>query len=101
MRFAPSTPIGGPARLDAEKPPRSVTGRDVRASTPGDQPTRVVLTGPTSSRHRSPYLARCILQGGQLLLSTDRDQYVARVDRGVHRRVGQESPVAPAQCQNE
>jgi hypothetical protein len=47
-----------------ETPPRSVTGRDVRASTPGGQPAGVVLTGPTSPRHRSPCLVGCLLQGG-------------------------------------
>ena len=47
-----------------EAPPRSVTGRDVRASTPGGQPAGVVLTGPTSPRHRSPCLVGCLLQGG-------------------------------------
>jgi hypothetical protein len=47
-----------------ETPPRSVTGRDVRASTPGGQPAGVVLTAPTSPRHRSPCLVGCLLQSG-------------------------------------
>ena len=42
-----------------------------------------------------------VLQGGQLLLGADGDQYVPCIDRGVHRRVGQECSVAAAEREDE
>jgi hypothetical protein len=65
IRFrVPRAPYEVIGATRGEAPPRSVTGRDVRASTPGGQPAGVVLTGPTSPRHRSPCLVGCLLQGG-------------------------------------
>jgi hypothetical protein len=60
----PRAPYEVIAATRGEAPPRSVTGRDVCASTPGGQPAGVVLTGPASPRHRSPCLVGCLLQGG-------------------------------------